>query len=91
MQNLFLLSDGVTDLSAQLDIGVASIQKVPIPLQRILTAQSLFMNPVSQSRDSFPEKFSYSAFSKELDLLPARALDEVISLTVRRWRGPLGS
>jgi hypothetical protein len=30
MQNLFLLSDGVTDLSAQLDIGVASIQKVPI-------------------------------------------------------------
>jgi hypothetical protein len=67
--------------SAQLDIGVASVKKVPIPLQRILTAQSLFMNPVSQNRDSFPGKFSYSAFSKELDLLPTRALDEVISLT----------
>ena len=39
------------------------------------------MNPVTQNRDSFPGKFSYSAFSKELDLLPARALDEVIALT----------
>ena len=80
--NVFPLDDGrVPDLSAQLDIGVASIKKVPIPLQRILTAQSFFMNPVSQNRDSLPGKFSYSAFSKELDLLPGRALDEVISLT----------
>jgi hypothetical protein len=39
------------------------------------------LNPVSQNRDSFPGKFSYGAFSKELDLLPARALDEVIALT----------
>ena len=39
------------------------------------------MNPVSQNRQTFPGKFSYSAFSKELDLLPARALDEVVSLT----------
>jgi hypothetical protein len=39
------------------------------------------MNPVSPNRDSLPGKFSYSAFSKELDLLPTRALEEVISLT----------
>ena len=42
------------------------------------------MNPASPNRDSFPGKFSYSAFSKELDLLPARALDEVVSLTAEQ-------
>ena len=36
---------------------------------------------MSQNRDSFPGKFSYSAFSQELDLSPTRGLDEVISLT----------
>ena len=42
------------------------------------------MNPLAQNRDSLPGKFNYSAFSKELDLLPARALDEVISLTAEQ-------
>jgi len=39
------------------------------------------MNTASQNRDPLPGKFSYSAFSKELELLPPRSLDEVISLT----------
>jgi hypothetical protein len=42
------------------------------------------MNPLAQNRDSLPGKFNYSAFSKELDLLPARALNEVISLTAEQ-------
>src|ERR1700759_3421216 len=42
------------------------------------------MNTASLNREPLPGKFSYSAFSKELDLLPARSLDEVISLTAEQ-------
>lgn len=42
------------------------------------------MNTASQNRDPLPGKFNYSAFSEELDLLPARPLEEVISLTAEQ-------
>lgn len=42
------------------------------------------MNPVSQNRHSLPGKFTYSAFSNELELAPSRPLDEVISLTAEQ-------
>jgi hypothetical protein len=42
------------------------------------------MNPAPQNQHSYPGKFSYSSFSKELDLLPARSLEEVISLTAEQ-------
>jgi hypothetical protein len=42
------------------------------------------MNTVSQNPDSFPGKFNYSAFSKDLELSPARSFDEVISLSAEQ-------
>ena len=37
-----------------------------------------------QSRDILPGKFTYSAFSTELELAPPRTLDEIISLTAEQ-------
>ena len=42
------------------------------------------MNTVTQNRDSFPGKFNYSAFSKDLELSPVRPFDEVISLSAEQ-------
>jgi hypothetical protein len=42
------------------------------------------MNHSPQSRDSLPGKFTYSAFSTELELAPPRTLDEIISLTAEQ-------
>jgi hypothetical protein len=42
------------------------------------------MNSASQNPEPLPGKFSYSAFSNDLDLAPARRLDEVISLTAEQ-------
>jgi hypothetical protein len=42
------------------------------------------MNAAPQNRDLLPGKFSYSAFSNDLNLAPARSLEEVVSLTAEQ-------
>jgi hypothetical protein len=42
------------------------------------------MNAAPENRDRLPGRFSYTAFSTDLNLAPARSLEEVISLTAEQ-------